>query len=221
MSVELGSADCKALFALSKDYVFLNHGSFGTIPLPVHDAWKSLLDEVETCPDYWFRLKYQSMMRESRKGLAPLLNCNPEDLVFVENASTGVHTAMLSVGLQSNEGVLVSNIAYPAICNTSQRFSEETKSKYHVIDIGPPISGNDEVIEKYRSYLSSHPNIKVAVIEHITSPSTIVLPVKEIVQVCREKGVVTIIDGAHAVGHLKLNLKEIDPDYYTSNLIGG
>ena len=215
-AIKPGSAECRNLFLLSSDYTFINHGSFGTIPKPVHDAYKKLLDEVESSPDAWFRYKYQVLMRKSCEAIAPLVNCKPENLIFVENASTGVHTALRSVRLDPSEGVLITKLAYPAIANTSRRLTEESSSKYHVLDIEPPISSKEEVVEKYRSYLSMHPDVKVAVIDHITSPSTIVLPVKEIVQVCREKGVVTIIDGAHAIGHLPIDMKEINPDYYTS-----
>lgn len=69
-------------------------------------------------------------------------------------------------------------------------------------------------MERYRNYLSSNPGIKVAIVAHITSPSTLVLPVKEIVQVCREFNVKVIIDGAHAPGQLDIDVLDIGADYY-------
>ena len=213
--VALGSRECKELFLLDEGHVFLNHGSFGTVPKSVFTAYTDLLKDAESVPDKWFRQKYQPLMKKSCEALAPIVNCNPEDLVFVENASVGVYAALKSVGIKPGQGVLNTKLSYPAIVNTSRQLSEDIAGEHHVLDIEPPISSKEEVVEKYRSYLSAHPDIKVAVIDHITSPSTIVLPVKEIVQVCREKGVVTIIDGAHAIGHLQVDLKDLNPDYYT------
>ncbi len=214
---ELGSKACKDLFLLSEDYTFINHGSFGTIPKTVANSCKKLLEEIESCPDAWFRYKYQPLMRKSCDTIATLLNCSSNDLVLVENASIGIHSALKSVGLKAGQGVLVTKQSYPAIANTSCRFSTESAGNYHVLDIVPPVKNREEIIDKYRSYLVSHPDVKVAVIDHITSPSSIVLPVKEIVQACREKGVITIIDGAHAIGHINIDMKELNPDYYTSN----
>ena len=217
MAVEFGSKACKDLFLQSEDYTFLNHGSFGAIPKTIFTSYKKLLDEVESCPDAWFRYKCQPLMRRSCDALAPIVNCSSNDLVLVENASLGIHTALKSVGLKPNQGVLVTKQSYPAIANTSNRFSTESASNYHVLDIDIPVSSREEIIDKYRSYLVSHPDIKVAVIDHITSPSAMVLPIKEIVEVCRNKGVMTIIDGAHAVGQMHIDLKEINPDFYASN----
>ena len=213
--VTLGSEECRNLFLLEEDFTFLNHGSFGCVPKPVFNAYSKLLGEVESNPDKWFIHKLEPLLLRSREALAPILNCNPEDLVFVENASTGVHTALRSVGLAPGEAVLVTNLSYKAISNTSRRFSEESNGKRYLLDLDPPISNQEQVIKKYKEFLESHPDIKVAVIDHITSPSTMKMPVKEIVKVCRERGVVTVIDGAHAPGQLKIDLKEINPDYYT------
>lgn len=218
--VELGSDECKALFLLSNEYIFVNHGSFGTIPRSVNQAYRDLLDEVETCPDTWFRGKCKPLMFKSRDSLASYLKCSPDDLVFVENATTGVHSAIISTGVKPGDAVLVTNWSYPGIANTSRRFTEKTDGVVlRVLPMSLPLKSPDEVVQKYRDYLTAHPDVKIAVIDHITSPSTIVLPIKDIIKVCREFNVVSIVDGAHAVGQLDIDLKDINPDFYTSEYL--
>ena len=207
--------DCKKLFLLEEGFTFLNHGSFGCIPRPVFQAYMKLLEEVESNCDSWFRYKKDARIQKSLKYVARVMNCEAPDLVFVENATTGVQTALKNIKLGPGESILITSLSYPGIINTAKRQSEDIGGVCHVLNLDPPISSSEEVVDKYRKYILSHPDIKVAVVDHITSPSTILMPVKKIVEVCHANGVKVVVDGAHAPGHVLIDIKEIDPEYYT------
>ena len=78
-----------------------------------------------------------------------------------------------------------------------------------------PIRHEDDVVRQLEATLDDLPNVKVCIVEHITSPTAVVMPIERIVRLCRSRGVRTLVDGAHAPGQLKVDLKQLDPDYYT------
>lgn len=205
----------KKHFLLRDNLVVINNGSFGAIPRVVLAAQQKLQENVEECPDVWFRYNCNAKIQDSLQQLAVHVNCDPRDLVFVENATTGVYTTLCSQELGEGRGVLITNLTYPAIANQAKHLCEKTGATLHILDIQFPITSVETVVGLYRNYLSSHSDICVSVVDHITSPSTVLLPVKEIVRVCHEGGVRVVLDGAHGPGHLTLNLQELGADYYT------
>ncbi|WP_411026518.1 aminotransferase class V-fold PLP-dependent enzyme, partial [Salmonella sp. s54395] len=85
-------------------------------------------------------------------------------------------------------------------------------------DIPFPIKGKDDIINAYTKVLTEHPGIKIAVTDHISSPTAILFPIKEIIDVCHQHDVIVVIDGAHAPGHVQLTIEDYGADYYTGNL---
>lgn len=206
-------------FQLSKELVHLNHGSFGSVPHSVYEARLERMRELETSPDDWFRYNFVPLVKKGSETVAKLIgSSSPENVVFVENATGGVTTALRSLGLkmQPKAGLLVTGLSYEAIKHTAHKVCEiEGHFVLHSINLDPPYKDKFEVVQKYRDYLSSHSDVHVAIVDHITSPSTLLLPVKDIVAVCHEFGVAVIIDGAHAPGQVGINVEDINAEFYT------
>ena len=210
----LGRECRKKHFLLQDDIAQINHGSFGAVPRVVLAVQQKLQENVEQCPDAWFRYTCNTKIQDALQHLAAYVKCDPRDLVFVENATTGVCTALSSHKLGEGQGVLITNLTYRAIANQARHLCEKTGAPLHVLEIRLPIDSAETVTALYRDYLASHPDVCVAVVDHITSPSTMLLPVKDILQVCHKVGVKVIVDGAHAPGQLDLNLGELGAEYY-------
>ena len=212
-------AKCKKEFYLEEGFTFVNHGSFGCVPRPVFEARMKRIEELEQNPDTWFRYKYSPLMKEGLQVMSNFLNCSLDELVFVENATTGVTIALRSLKLKQGEGLMVTTMTYEAVRFTADRLCKELSATHHILDLNPPFQNKSEVVERYRTYLSAHPDVRVTVVDHISSPSTMLLPLKEIVKVCHEYGVTVIVDGAHAPGQLEIDLTDIGAEYYTGNII--
>ena len=210
----LGRECRKKHFLLQDDIAVINHGSFGAVPRVVLAVQQKLQEYVEQCPDSWFRYNCNTKMQDALQQLAAYVKCDPRDLVFVENATTGVWTALSNQKLGEGKGVLITNLTYRAIANQVKHLCAKTGATLHVLDIHVPIASAETVTTLYRDYLSNHPDICVTVVDHITSPSSIVLPVKDIAKLCHKVGVRVIVDGAHGPGQLALNLEELGADYY-------
>ncbi|XP_046562725.1 hercynylcysteine sulfoxide lyase-like [Haliotis rubra] len=177
-SVEYG-AKIRKEFSLQKSETFLNHGSFGAVPKCVQQVQRRFLDEMERHPDDWYRRNAYTYWQESQKAAADFMHCEQQDLVFVENTTTGV-----------------------------QLFEMEIQF---------PISSEDEICEKYEDFFKSNLNTKIAIIDAITSPSAVVMPLKRLVDLCHRYGVMAVVDGAHAVGTLPVNLTELGADVFTGS----
>ena len=82
------------------------------------------------------------------------------------------------------------------------------------IDIPFPIKCKDDILMPYANALKEHPEIKITVVDHITSSTAILMPIKEIIDLCHQHDVIVIVDGAHAPGQLNLSLEEYGADFY-------
>lgn len=206
-------------FLLDEETIFLNHASYGSIPKEVADAHNRYRAELLSCPDLWFRVNSVEHEKVTRSKVAEFVNAKTENLVLVTNATIGVNTVLKSITLKPGDGVMGTSLTYPAITNTCQHLSDKLPGvEAHFMKITFPIKSEDEIVEMYSDYLAANPNIKIAVIDHITSPTSVLMPIRRLIDLCRKHNVLSMIDGAHTPGHVPLNLEEIDADFYTGNL---
>ncbi|XP_070532230.1 uncharacterized protein [Ptychodera flava] len=178
------------------------------------------LKEEEGCSDDFVRRQKDIYYTEALQSVADFVGAKTENLVFVSNTTTGVNCVLKSMKFKDGDMVLVSDLNYAAIAKTAFDVCDNSEKdlKYIIADIKFPIHGKDEVIQKYTDILEANPSIRVAIIDHITSATAVMMPIKELIQVCHDRGVKVVIDGAHAPGQVQLNLEELGADYYIGNL---
>ena len=204
-----------AMFFLDKDVAFTNHGSFGTVPKPVQEAQSAKQREVEWNPDLWYRWNLKPEYLRACEAVAKFVQAAPHEVVLVENATSAVNIVFRSLKLCAEDGLLVTSLTYRACHNAAKAVCSGTGAKLHILEIKLPIVDKESIIQLYREYLEQHPDVRMALVDHITSPSALLMPVKEIVSVCHASGVRVMVDGAHAPGQVELRMKEIGADYYT------
>ncbi|XP_078674340.1 uncharacterized protein LOC144912668 isoform X2 [Branchiostoma floridae x Branchiostoma belcheri] len=196
-----------------------NHGSYGAVPRKVMEKQQSLQLSMERTPDRWFRETTPRLFQESISALAEFAGAKKENLMFIQNPTTAVNSVLKSFPFGPGDAVLVTNLTYGAV-----RFTAETihtcapGAECVVLEITGPITGADQIIQQYKDALEKHPNIKLAVIDTITSPTAIAMPVAELVSLCHLKGVQVLLDGAHTPGQQVLQLEELGADYFTGTL---
>ncbi|KAK3591460.1 hypothetical protein CHS0354_033460 [Potamilus streckersoni] len=205
-------------FRLRDGSTFINHGSYGTVPKKVTDHQIRLLMEMESHPDDWFRNKVDKYLQQAISCVSEFLQTSPQDTVLIQNATKGVNTVLKSFPLKSLDAILITSLTYPAVRMAANAVTARLQGvECLTLDVRFPIESNDSICDQYQTCLDQHPNIKLAIIDHITSPSAVVMPVKRLVKLCHDRNVIVIIDGAHGPGQLPLNLPEIDADFYTGN----
>lgn len=209
----------ESLFCLDREAAFTNHGSFGTVPRPVLDAHMDLLRKVESQPDAWFRRTLKPLYFQACEAAAKFIGASREEVVLVENATTAVNIIVRGLKLSPADGILATTFTYDACKNAVKVACKDAGAESHFMEIKVPIVSPESIVQQYTDYLDQHRNVSFVLVDHITSPSAVVMPVKEIVRVCHERGVVVMVDGAHAPGQLPLDMKDIGADYYTGILM--
>lgn len=202
-------------FLLDPRLVFLNHGSFGSCPRAVLDVAQGFRERFERDPIGFVSNELEPGLDAARAAASKLLGADPEDLVFVKNATAGVNTALASAGLREGDEVLVTSHGYNACNNAAEEWAARAGGRVVTAVIPFPLSGPDAVIGTVLGALT--PKTRLAVIDHVTSPTGVVFPVAELVRELRARGVATLIDGAHGPGMLPLELRALGADYYTGN----
>ena len=206
----------KDLFMLNPEIVFLNHGSFGAIPRPVFESYQRWQRELEWQPVEFLGRRCDDLLNSARENLANFLRTSRDNLVFITNATTGVNILTRNLALGPEDEVLMSDHEYGAL-ERAWQFAAQT-SGFRLVHqpVRLPITGKEEWIEDFWSGVTHQ--TKVIFLSHISSPTAMIFPVKDICAKARQAGILTIIDGAHAPGQIDLDLDDLGADFYTGNL---
>jgi isopenicillin-N epimerase len=208
--------DLKSQFLLNPEITFLNHGSFGATPKVVFEQYQALQLELERQPVQFLGRELNRRMDETRKALASYLHCSPPNLIFVSNVTVALNIVARNLRLGAGDQVLTSNHEYGAMDRMWRFLSNKRGFEYIIQEIPPPIQSQTEIMEALWKGITK--STRVIFLSHITSPTAITMPVKEICQRAREEGILTVIDGAHAPGQIDLNIEDLDADFYGANL---
>ena len=200
---------------LDPDVVFLNHGSFGACPRVVMERQLELRREMEAEPLQFLYHTLEGRIDEAKPRLAQLIGCDAEDLAFVANATAGVNTVLRSLKFGADDELLVTDHEYNACRNALDYVAETSGARVVVAPIPFPIREPQQVVDSVLALATD--KTRLCLIDHVTSPTGMVLPIEEIVRTLNERGVDTLVDGAHAPGMLPLDLSALGAAYYTGN----
>ncbi|MCA9551294.1 MAG: aminotransferase class V-fold PLP-dependent enzyme [Myxococcales bacterium] len=202
-------------WTLDPTITFLNHGSFGACPRVVQEVQAELRARLEAEPVRFFIRELPALWEAAREAMAALVGASPRDLAFVNNATTGVNTALASFPLGPGDQVLITDHGYNACNNAARRWAELRGAEVVVAALPLPCPGPDAVVDAVLAAVT--PRTKLAVLDHVTSPTGLVLPVERLVPALAARGVEAVVDGAHALGMLPLDLDRLGAAYYTAN----
>ena len=209
------SEELAALWPLDRDVVFLNHGSFGACPSAVLRQQAALRDELEAEPVRFLSREIDDRLAAARKALAAFVGADPDDLAFVVNATSGVNAVLRSRVFAANDELLVTDHAYNACRNTLNFVAERSGARVVVVTIPFPVGSPGEVVDAVLARVT--PRTRLALLDHVTSPTGLILPVERLSAALRGRGVDVLIDGAHAPGMLPVNLSALGATYYSGN----
>jgi isopenicillin-N epimerase len=213
-------------WALDPAVLYLNHGTVGATPRRVLEAQRRIRDEIERQPSQFLlreltaissgrSLTPEPRMRSAAAAVARFLGARGDDLVFVDNATTGVNAVLRSLDLRAGDEIVVTDLNYGAVANAARYAARERGATVRTVEMPFPFR-SEAIVDAVAAALG--PRTRVAVIDHITSESAILLPLVAIAARCREPGVPILVDGAHAPGSIPLDIPSLGVDWYVGNL---
>jgi len=207
--------DLRSLWSLDPDVAFLNHGSFGACPREILAVQQRLRERMERQPVDFFVRDLEGLLDASRGALGRFVGADPEDLVFVPNVTAGTNAVVRSLRFAPDDELLTTNHAYNACRNALAFAAERAGARIVVADVPFPLADPGEVTAAVLARVG--PRTRLALLDHITSPTGLVFPIAELVAALAARGVDTLVDGAHAAGMVPVDLRALGAAYYTGN----
>jgi isopenicillin-N epimerase len=202
-------------WALDPSITFLNHGSFGACPRPVLAAQQRWRERLESEPVRFMVRELEPALDAARAALAAFVGARPQDLAFVPNATAGVSTVLASLALRPGDELLTTDHAYNACRNALDRAAARAGARVVAVRVPFPLRDAEEVVAPLLA--AATPRTRLTLLDHVTSPTGLVLPVERLVPALQSRGIDVLVDGAHAPGMLPLDLSRLGAAYYTGN----
>ena len=206
--------------------VYLNHGTVGATPRRVMAAQQAIRDQIEARPSQFMLRELtgitvgvepqpKPLMRAAAEVVAEFVGARGDDLAFVDNATTGANAVLRSFDWTPGDEMLTIDIGYGGVLNAARYATRESGVTIRAVEIPYPPSPT-AVADAIEAAFG--PRTRLALFDHITSESALLLPVADIAARCRARGVAVLVDGAHAPGAIALDIPAVGADWYVGNL---
>jgi isopenicillin-N epimerase len=207
--------DLRRHWLLDPQVTYLNHGSFGACPrhvLSVQNEWRT---RMESHPVQFHDIELEGHLAHVRARLGEFLHAQPADLAFVPNATAGVNTVLASLEFRPGDEILTTDHEYNACLNAARRVAAKHGATVVVAQLPFPTASADDVVAALLERVT--PRTRLVLISHVTSPTGLRLPVERLVPELAQRGIDTLVDGAHAPGMVALDIDSLGAAYYTGN----
>ncbi len=204
------------LWSLEAGAIYLNHGTVGVTPNEVMAAQWAIKQRIEAHPARFMLRDLKPELRAAADRVAEMLGGRGEDYVFTDNATTGINAVLRSAKLGPGDEVLVTDHTYGAVANAARYACERSGASLVTARKPFPIGDNAAAMAAVENALSER--TRIAILDHVTSETGIVLPLRRLVAVCHAAGAQVLVDGAHAPGALDLDIPGCGAEWYAANL---
>ena len=217
----------RAEWPLDPQVTYLNHGTVGVTPRRVLAAQQQIRDEIERQPSRFLLRELTSIsvgppgaepprMRQAAGAVAAYLGVQADDLVFVDNATSGANAVLRSLPLRPGDEILVTDLGYGGVTKAAAFAARQHGAAVRTAVMPYPVRSAGELVDACVAALG--PRTRLAIVDHITSQSALIMPLAEIAAECRARGVAVLADGAHAPGAIPLDIPSLGVDWYVANL---
>jgi isopenicillin-N epimerase len=212
---------------LDPEITYLNHGTVGAPPKRVLEVQQSLRDEIERQPSRFLLREISpkgvgiwkresTRLRDTANAVGEFLGARGDDLVFVDNTTSAVNAVLRSFDFRKGDEVLVPELTYGAVLHCAQYATRVRGANVRVVEFPKSVHHPDQIVDAVDAAITA--KTRIAIVDHITSGTALIMPVAEIAERCRKRGVAVLVDGAHAPGAIPVDIPSLGVDWYTGNL---
>lgn len=211
----------RAKFGFASSFTPVNHGSYGATPLAIQEKHFDIQKVAAERPDVFIVYQLPDLLDESRKALAPLLGVQTDEVVLLPNATTGINTVLRNLHYEEGDVIVHFSTIYDSCEKTIASIGETSPVRPSNILIQYPIE-DAEIVKRFRERVAEEradgKNVKIAMFDTVLTFPGARMPWEDLTAACRELGVLSLIDGAHGIGHIDLtHLGKVNPDFFVSN----
>ena len=206
--------EIQSAFAPDRTIINLNNGHHCPQPRVVVDAVKRYMDIENQAPGYYGGM-IGANFETVRRRLADEAGCDPEEMAITRNASESLQIAQNGIDLQRGDEVITTEQDYPRMLTTWDQRAR--RDGLVVTRLGFPVPTTaDDLYQRFEKAIT--PKTKVLHFCHITNLTGQLFPVQRICRMARQRGILTIVDGAHTIGHFPYKIRDLEPDYFGVSL---
>jgi isopenicillin-N epimerase len=210
------SLEARDLFPLREGTAYLNHGGFGVAPREVLAARAAILREIEEAPSPFFTHDYRGKWNSTAGCVAVRFGVAPDSLALVDNVTDGINAVLRAFAFKSGDEILTTSLTYGAIDLAAEHIARRYAATVVRMPIPFPNPSPARCLEALHAALT--PRTRLAILDHVTSSTALVLPIAEMARICRERGTAVLVDGAHVPGNVLFDISAIAADWYVANL---
>ncbi len=206
----------RAAWPFDPAVTYLNHGGYGATPTAVLAEQQAWRDRIELNPTGFLSRELPAALRGAAAAVAARLGAQGEELVFVENATSGINAVLRSLDLAPGDEIVIAGLAYPAILKAARFVAAARGARLVEVALPLPVRDSQQLRTAVAARLGA--KTRLVIVDHIASASALLWPVAEMIADAHAVGARILIDGAHAPGQVPLDIAAVDADWYVGNL---
>lgn len=206
-------------YAVSKSYLNLNNGGVSPQPTIVLEAQRKYLEQINEMPSLYLGRIFPRNRFILREKLAKLGGCLPQEIALMQNTTEGMNTVMLGMNWKAGDEVIVSKQDYSTVKVGWEQLEKRYQIKIIWVNLPAPIENDEAILEIYLSKITK--KTKFINLTQVINWTGQIIPVGVIAKICRkarEKGIFTLVDGAHSLAHIDFKISDLECDAYATSL---
>jgi isopenicillin-N epimerase len=208
--------DARRLYPLEDSISYLDHGGFGVTSLEVMRVRQEMLAKIEAAPRRFFAHEHADVWLDTAARVAQRFSASLGKLALIENTTEGINAVVRSFAFEPGDEIVTTTLTYGAVKEMVGHIARERNIKVVQAEFRFPDPDPAQCLQALEQALT--PRAKLAILDHVTSGTGLVLPIAEMIRLCRKRNVAICVDGAHAPGQVPINVAELDADWYVANL---
>jgi len=193
---------------------FFCHGAYGAVPTKVREYQAGLTDRIDRNPTGFFRRELDSLLEAARLEAAGFCGASPDGLAWIRNASEGMTVAIAAIPLMPGDEILVTNHVYPAVRSAAESKCKATGAK--LVEVQLPFTDDDAILTQSIADGMTK-RTRLFLVDEIAAATARVFPIRELAKITRERGIVLVVDGAHAPGMYPISIDTLGADIWVGN----